>query len=161
MHRRIAVIEILSAIITVTTMASSSAWTADDDKKRIDLEKLAESLDANQRQAIVHAANLASIQQRASREAGASRKEIAETSFGETIAKLKPLRVRFDRLNVAIVLQEDKKTEEGLYVYVPDSSYAPRETDFLTLKKLSQLKDERPGRIYLYQMTKPVADGGK
>jgi hypothetical protein len=154
MNRRRSVLRIIGAGAAIFLCVGPSnliSCAAEDTKKEIDVKKLVDSLDAAQRQAIVEAANKASHEHMMNRGEGPRDDEIAEKSWGEAIAKLKPLRVRFDRVNVAIVLWEDPKTEEGLYVSVPISSYAPRETDFLLWKKLTQPDEKTFGQLYWYR----------
>ena len=87
--------------------------------------------------------------------------EIPRESWGETILRLKPLRVRNDRVNVAIVLREVDGTEEGLYVSIPISSYAPMVGDrFAVLEKLSEADDQTFGTLYRYKLKKARPDAG-
>ena len=158
MDRRLTLIGVLS---TITMLSTIAAFSAADDKKEINVEKLTESLDMKKRKAIVDAANRASHQHMVDREKGPPSNEIAESSWGEAISELKPLRVRFDRVNVAIVLREDENTEEGLYISVPTSSYAPREKDFLLWKKLTKEDDRSFGHLILYKMAKRAAGSGQ
>jgi hypothetical protein len=109
----------------------------------------------------VDAANRASHQHMVDRGKGPPNNEIAESSWGEAIAELKPLRVRFDRVNVAIVLREDENTEEGLYISVPISSFAPREKDFLLWRKLTKEDDGSFGQLFLYKVTRRAAGSGQ
>ena len=97
MDRRLTLIGVLS---TITMLSTIAAFSAADDKKEINVEKLTESLDMKKRKAIVDAANRASHQHMVDREKGPPSNEIAESSWGEAISELKPLRVRFDRVNV-------------------------------------------------------------
>lgn len=87
--------------------------------------------------------------------------EIPKESWGEAILRLKPLRVRDDRVNVAIVLREEGAVEEGLYVSIPISSYAPSVGDrFAFLEKLSQPDDRTFGTLYRYKLKKARPDAG-
>ncbi len=80
-------------------------------------------------------------------------KVIAKDQWGEAIARLKPIRVREDRVNVAIVLQEKDGIEAGLYVISPISSVRPRVGDpFLEFKKLGEPDDKCFGQLYYYQL---------
>jgi hypothetical protein len=47
----------------------------------------------------------------------------------EAIRALRPVRVYSDRVNVVIALSRERGFEHGLYVYVPTSSYLPRDGD--------------------------------
>jgi len=87
--------------------------------------------------------------------------EIPEESWGEAILRLKPLRVRNDRVNVAIVLRDEDGVEEGLYVSIPISSYAPMVGDrFAVLEKLSGPDDRTFGTLYRYKLKKIRPDPG-
>lgn len=112
-------------------------------------------LDREGTQAIVAAANLAL---RTHLKADKKRKtpdDIPAASWGDAIAALKPIRVRNDRANVAIVLSETDGLERGLYVSVPISSYAPRVGDrFTVLEKLGAGDDRSPGELYRYELRK-------
>jgi len=46
----------------------------------------------------------------------------------EPLRQLKPLRVYLHRVNVVVVLRENRQGEEGLYLCIPISSYAPMES---------------------------------
>src|ERR1051326_4946039 len=77
--------------------------------------------------------------------------EIAKALWADSIARLKPLRVRADFWhNVFIVLKEDETSEEGLYVRNTISSYLPgHDTRFLLFEKLTDSGDDiRLGEIY-------------
>ncbi len=83
------------------------------------------------------------------------RDEIPRESWGEAILRLTPLRVRNDRVNVAIVLRDVDGDEEGLYVSIPISSYAPIVGDrFAVLEKLSGPDDRTFGTLYRYKLKK-------
>ena len=87
--------------------------------------------------------------------------EIPRESWGEAILRLKPLRVRNDRVNVAIVLREVDGVEEGLYVSIPISSYAPTVGDrFAVLEKLSETDDRTFGTLYRYKLKRARPDAG-
>ncbi len=87
--------------------------------------------------------------------------EISEESWGEAILRLKPVRVRNDRVNVAIVLRDEDGVEEGLYVSIPISSYAPMVGDrFAVLEKLSETDDRTFGTLYRYKLKKAHPDAG-
>ena len=88
--------------------------------------------------------------------------EIPRESWGEAIRRLKPLRVRIDRVNVAIVLRDVGGVEEGLYVSIPISSYAPMLGDrFAVLEKLSEPDDRTFGTLYRYKLKKARTDAGR
>jgi hypothetical protein len=81
---------------------------------------------------------------------------IGQEYWGEAIARLKPLRVYNDKMNVVIVLKDNETTEEGLYVSVPFSSYAPGQPPrFLVFEKLTQPEDKTFGEIYRCKLAKP------
>ena len=87
--------------------------------------------------------------------------EIPRESWGEAILRLKPLRVRNDRVNVAIVLRDEDGVEEGLYVSIPISSYAPMVGDrFAVLEKLSETDDRTFGTLYRYKLKRARPDAG-
>ena len=87
--------------------------------------------------------------------------EVPEESWGEAILRLKPLRVRNDRVNVAIVLRDEDGVEEGLYVSIPISSFAPMVGDrFEVLEKLSETDDRTFGTLYRYKLKKALPDAG-
>ena len=74
-------------------------------------------------------------------------------SWGEPISALKPIRVRNDLMNVAIVLSEKDGVEEGLYVSIPISSYAAQVGDrFALMEQLSNDEDQSFGTLYHYRM---------
>jgi len=85
--------------------------------------------------------------------------EIARELWGPAILRLKPVRVYDDRVNVAIVLKENAKVEEGLYVRIPISSYLPvSDQRFSRFVRLSQPRDETPGELYRYTMKKELPE---
>ncbi len=45
------------------------------------------------------------------------------------IQRLKPIRVYRHRINIVVVLSESDEAEEGVYIYIPISSYFPRDGD--------------------------------
>lgn len=51
--------------------------------------------------------------------------EVPPELWGDALKELKPLRVYFHRVNVVAVLRSDGRTEEGLYVSLPISSFIP------------------------------------
>lgn len=55
--------------------------------------------------------------------------DIPANLWGEAITRLKPIRVYLHRVNVVAVLKADAGREEGLYIYIPISSYLPRNGD--------------------------------
>ena len=70
---------------------------------------------------------------------------------------MKPIRVRNDRINIAIVLAENAGIEEGLYVSNPISSYAAQVGErFEVMTRLSTDKDKSFGTLYYYKL-KPKA----
>jgi hypothetical protein len=71
---------------------------------------------------------------------------------GDAITKLKPIRVRDDRVNVAIVLSEAGGVEEGLYVSVPISSYAPQAGDFAVLERVGDATNPTFGHLDHYRL---------
>ena len=82
------------------------------------------------------------------------KKDLIDPGFwGVAIASLKPIRVRNDKVNVAIVLSENGGVEEGLYVSIPISSYAAQVGDrFAVMDPLSRDEDQTFGRLYHYKM---------
>jgi hypothetical protein len=110
-------------------------------------------LDQALREAIVSDANQAINKHvRVERKAPAP-DDIDPAFWGTAISKLKPIRVRNDRVNVAIVLAEKDGVEEGLYVSIPISSYAARIGDrFTLLKKLTTEQDKSFGTLYHYRL---------
>ena len=81
--------------------------------------------------------------------------EIPRRYWGAAIRKLRPIRVYDDRANVAIVLSEDRKKEEGLYVTVPISTYAPgNDSRFTRFTPLTQPGDRFFGHLYRYVLAK-------
>ena len=80
--------------------------------------------------------------------------------WGEAIQRLKSRRVRFDRVNVAIVLSENDAYEDGLYVSLPLSSYAPgHDKRFDTFETLSKPSDKTLGTLYRYRIRKTRPGG--
>jgi hypothetical protein len=78
--------------------------------------------------------------------------------WGEAIEQLDPLRVEFDRVNIAIVLSENERFEEGYY-YVPMiSSFIPFNNKYTTFTKLTSNENTGTGTIpqafYYYQKLK-------
>jgi hypothetical protein len=114
-------------------------------------------LNQAQREAIVKAAS-----QAIAKHVKAERKkevpdEIDVAFWGEAIAKLKPIRVRNDRINLAIVLGEKDGVEEGLCISIPISSYLPRVGDrFTHLTRLSGDKEHLTGTLYHYKLKQNV-----
>ena len=144
-----------AAIAIVLAMAAGSVLAAsltpgdDDDPPK----KIVPELGQADREAIIAAAT-----QAISKHAKAPRKKEAPDDidadfWGQAIAKLKPIRVRNDHINVAIVLFEKDGAEEGLYVSNPISSYAARVGDrFTLLKRMSGEKDKSFGTLYHYKL---------
>ena len=87
-------------------------------------QKKAAQFDQAEREAIVAAATLALNKHVRGERKKESPDEIDPAHWGEAITKLKPLRVRNDRINIAIVLAVNAGVEEGLYISNPISSYA-------------------------------------
>lgn len=143
------------AVGLVLTLASSAAAVA--------AEPAIPSLTKATREAVIAAANQAIHQHMKSGQAAEGRAEIAKAFWGEAIERLKPLRVRDDRVNVFIVLAEDAAAEEGLYVSIPISSYAPGLDDrFVFFKALTQPGDKAFGSIFRCRLLKAgKAAGGK
>jgi hypothetical protein len=119
------------------------------------------SLDRAAREGIVAAA----IRGRDENLRAASENGPGKELWGEAIARLKPLRVRDDRVNTFIVLKEDETTEEGLYVFNPLSSYAPGmdKQRFVVFEVRTQTGDEGLGFLYYCKIRKappePAAAG--
>lgn len=68
------------------------------------------------------------------------------------------MRVVDDRVNVFIVMREDETSEEGFYVSVPISSYAPGQDErFLMFNALTEPGDNTFGQIYECRVRKPQA----
>jgi hypothetical protein len=72
--------------------------------------------------------------------------------WGAAITKLKPVRVRYDRVNVAIVLSEKDGVEEGLYMIPFISSFAPAAAEFATFERLSGPGERGLGVLYHYKL---------
>jgi hypothetical protein len=115
--------------------------------------KIVPVLDKAQREAIVAAANQAFGKHVKGERKKEAPDEIVAANWGEAITKLKPIRVRNDRVNLAIVLSEKDGMEEGLYVSIPISSYLPRIGDrFTYIERLSTKEDKSFGTIYHYKL---------
>ena len=148
-----AAISVVLAVAVIAAMVSSFTRAAGDDPPKKNVPKLNQA----EREAIVAAAS-----QALDKHAKAERKKEAPDDidakfWGETISKLKPIRVRNDQVNVAIVLSEKEGVEEGLYVFNAYSSYLPRVGDrFALLTQLSTEKDKSLGTLYHYKL-KPKA----
>ena len=111
------------------------------------------ALDQPRREAIVESAFQAYLKHVKAERNKEAPNFIDSAFLGEAILKLKPIRVRNDRVNVAIVLSEKAGTEEGLYVSLPISSYSAGADDrFLLMKLLSAKEDRSFGRIYHYKL---------
>ena len=140
---------VVLAVLVVAAMLSSFTPAAGDDPPKTNVPKLNQA----EREAIVAAAR-----QALDKHAKAERKKEAPDDidakfWGETISKLKPIRVRNDQVNVAIVLSEKEGVEEGLYVSIPISSYAATVGDrFALMTKLSTEKDKSFGKLYHYKL---------
>ena len=108
------------------------------------------------RDAIIAAANGAIHKYMKMGEQGRKSNEIPKKFWGDAIARLNPIRVLNDRLNVFIVLKEMELTVEGLYVSIPISSYAPGHDErFLQFRELTQPNDKSFGELYLCKLKKP------
>ena len=55
--------------------------------------------------------------------------DISSQFWTDPIRKLNPIRVYKHRANVVVVLKQSDELEEGLYIYIPVSSYLPRSGD--------------------------------
>jgi hypothetical protein len=123
-------------------------------------EPLSPSLDRGKREAIIAAATQAIQKHMKGNQQERKGTEISKDLWGEAIADLKPLRVRDDKVNVFIVLKEDESAEEGLYVSIPISSYAPgTDKRFLLFEKLTQAGDRGFGEIYQCKLRKAQPGG--
>jgi len=112
-------------------------------------------LNKSEREALVGAAHQA-WQKYAKRDANKAKgNDLPKEFWGEAVERLKPLRVYNDRANIAIVLKADGRTEEGFYVSLAISSYAPGLGDrFLLLDKLSEPGEKVLGVLYHYKAKK-------
>jgi hypothetical protein len=139
-------ISVILAIAIIVVTAGCLTPAADD----VPPKKIVPELNQAQREAIVADANQALRKYERKKDAP---DDIDAGSWGEAIAKLKPIRVRNDRVNVAIVLSEKDGIEEGLYVSIPISSYAAQVGDrFALITKLSTEKDKSFGTLYHYKL---------
>jgi ribosomal protein L31E len=117
-------------------------------------------LDRTARESIIAAANQAIQKHMKVDRQERKGTEIAKALWGEAITRLKPLRVRDDKVNVFIVLQEDEATEAGLYVSIVFSSYAPGvDKRFVEFEKMSQPEDKAFGILYWCRLTKAQPTG--
>ncbi|MBN2031428.1 hypothetical protein JW824_14435 [bacterium] len=55
--------------------------------------------------------------------------EVPEEFWAQEIKDENPIRVYWHNINIALVFIETEKTEQGLYICVPISSYAPLNND--------------------------------
>lgn len=63
-------------------------------------------------------------------QAGKGPEDIIQPRFwAEEIRRLRPIRVYVHRTNIVIILREIDDVEEGLYIYIPISSYFPQNGD--------------------------------
>jgi hypothetical protein len=116
-------------------------------------KELVPKLGKSDREAIIAAANQAIHSHMKSDPAQRNGDEITKELWGDAILKLKPIQVRNDRVNVAIVLSKTDGAEKGLYVSIPISSYAPQLGDrFSVFKKLSEPDDKAFGSLYHYKL---------
>lgn len=110
-------------------------------------------LDAQERAAVIETAKKALARHFRSGTSPNKSDTIDEKHWGNDIAKLKPIRVRNDRANIAIVLSEKDGVEEGFYVSNPISSYAPNAKDgFTLLDRLGDPKEGLFGHMYHYKL---------
>ena len=110
------------------------------------------SLAESGRVAIVTAANRAVQAHMTSEGKQPQGDDINHEFWGDAISQLEPVRVYDDRVNVAIVLRSDAEGEEGLYVSIPISSYAPQAGDgFTVFEMLSKPEDKAFGSLYYYK----------
>ena len=114
----------------------------------------AKALTKEQREALVAAANKTFQQHVKGQRKKEAPDDIDKAHWGNAIAKLKPIRVRDDSVNIAIVLAEKDGGEEGLYVSLPISSYMPDR--YAEMLKLSTREDKSFGTLYYFQ-SKPKA----
>ncbi len=118
-------------------------------------ERARPSLDRVARERIVAGANQAIHKHFTGGTNAGNEKLIAKEIWGEAISALKPVRVLNDKVNVFIVLKEDATTEEGLYVSIPISSYAPgMDKRFLQFEKISERGDKAFGMLYWCRLAK-------
>ena len=116
----------------------------------------APSLNRAEREAIITAANKAVHKHMTTIPEDQQGSEIPRSLWGEAIEQLHPLRVLNDRVNVFIVMREDDTTEEGFYVSLIISSYAPGSPDrFLMFRELTEPGDKTFGTIYQCKLKKP------
>jgi hypothetical protein len=109
----------------------------------------AKALSQAEREAIVAAANNAYKLHVKGPRKNVAPDGIDKDHWGDAIARLKPVRVRNDNVNIAIVLAEKDGVEEGLYVSLPISSYIP--TRHAEMLKLSTRDDKAFGTLYYYR----------
>jgi hypothetical protein len=105
-----------------------------------------------EQEAVVEAANRAIARHLKGEKDKAAPNDVPAALWGDAITRLKPIRVRDDRVNVAIVLSEAGGVEEGLYVSVPISSYAPQAADFAVLERLGDGAKPTFGYLYQYRL---------
>lgn len=85
--------------------------------------------------------------------------EIPRHLWEDELDSLEPVRVRFDRVNVFIVMKENDEGEEGFYITTPISSYLPGGSDrFALLRLLSKEGDGSFGELYHCRMRKGATD---
>ena len=149
MNRWRQAVSVIAAVAVVAAMASAFTFAGGDDPPGGSAPKL----DQAEREAIVTAAGQAFAKHVQAGGKAESPDAIDASFWGEAITRLKPIRVRNDRVNVAIVLSEKRGVEEGLYVLNPISSYLPRVGDrFARLSRLSTDKDRSLGTLYHYEL---------
>lgn len=142
----------LLSIALLGVIATHFRLAAGDDPQK----KNVPQLDQAQREAIVKEATQAFSKHVKGERKKEMPDEIDKAHWGEAIAKLKPISVRNDRVNIAIVLSEKDGVEEGLYVSNPISSYVPNGDRFEVMTRLSTNEDRSFGTLYYYKL-KPKA----
>jgi formylglycine-generating enzyme required for sulfatase activity len=154
--RQLLVVLVLAMTVVGLTWKLSGAFGVQRDQ--IGIGKFqGPKLDQAEREAIVAAGIQAIAKHRKAEKKEDAPNEIDAAFWGEPISKLKPIRVRNDHLNAAIVLSVKDGIEEGLYVSNPISSYAAAVGDrFALMTQLSTEKDRSFGTLYHYKC-QPIA----
>ena len=110
-------------------------------------------LDAQERAVIIEAARKALTRHFGAGTTPNKSDSIDAKHWGNDITGLKPIRVRNDHVNIAIVLSEKDGIEEGLYISNPISSYAAKVGDrFTLLDRLGDPKERTFGHMYHYRL---------
>jgi hypothetical protein len=136
------------AVLTAVLCLSGPACTQSGKKPTEGTKLVVPKLGQAEREAIVAAANEAIKGEKNPLKPD----DIPAARWGDAITKLNPVSVRTDQLNVAIVMAEKDGVEEGLYVSIPISSYAPTSADgFEVFEQLSADQDHSFGRLYHYR----------